>query len=152
MLRTNSPGASTGASARAPSPLSPAFPHKNPISTPPPTLPSTPPPRPPTRPSILPRLPRPPRPSLASVRADSRSNHADEPVNVPLGVIQIGRNANVPFAQADHNIFLPQTLIIFLRFLGAACGKASISAALRRIQGTRDHKAILGQSLEQEFN
>src|SRR4029077_8656111 len=70
---------------------------------------------------------------LARSLFDSRSNHADQPVNVPLGVIQMRRNANVAFAQTDDHIFLPQTLINFRRLLLAPRSKASIQAAPLRI-------------------
>src|SRR5260370_8908252 len=102
--------------------------------------------------SIHQRPPRQRRQSLASRLAGSRSNHADEPVDVALRVIQMWRDANVAFAQAYANIFLSHMLIMLRCFLSPSRRKASIRTAPRGIQWTRDDKAIFGQTFKQESN
>src|SRR5258708_35810037 len=102
--------------------------------------------------SMHPPRPRQRRQSLASLLVGSRSNHADERVDVALRVIQMWRDANVAFAHASDNIFLSQMLIMLRCFLWASRRKTSVWAAPRGIQWTRDDKAIFGQTFKQEFN
>src|SRR6266576_4831926 len=88
------------------------------------------------------------RQPLASRAAGSRSNHADEPVDVSLRVIQVRGYANVAFSQAYDNIFLPQVLVDLGGFLLASRRKTSVRAAPRGVLRARNHKAILGETLE----
>src|SRR5215831_6241838 len=104
------------------------------------------------RQNIRPLPPRQPPPLWATAAIRSWSDHADEPVDVALSVVQIRRNADVAFAQADDHVFLAQTLVQFGRFLAAARRKTAVRPSLRRIERARRNAAIFRQALEQKID
>src|SRR5690242_14326014 len=89
------------------------------------------------------------RPRLwAKAGMRSWSDHADEAVDVPFRVVEIGRNANVAFAQAHDHIFFAQPLIKLGRLLAAARSEAAIGPALRGVERAGGNAAIFGKTLE----
>src|SRR5437588_847395 len=61
---------------------------------------------------------------------ESCAYHADEAVNVPFGVEQMGRNANLSLAQTHDNLFPLQLLVKLGSFLRSPRGKAAVGPAL----------------------
>src|SRR5256884_4635853 len=98
------------------------------------------------------RRPRRQRQSWATVRIRSWSDHADEAVDVAFGIVQVRRDPNVAFTQADDDVFLAQALVELAGTFSAARRKAAIRPALGRVERARRNTAILGKTVKHEID
>src|SRR5579859_1184322 len=82
----------------------------------------------------------------------SCGDHGDEAIDVLNRVVKIGRNANLPFAQADKNFFPAQFVVKLGGFFRRACHKAAIRPAVRTVERTGRDAAVHRQTREKRIN
>src|SRR5690349_15362218 len=85
-------------------------------------------------------------------RGRSCRDDGHEAINVLNRVVQIGRNANFGFAEADEDVLFAELVIKLGGFFGSASDEAAVGAAEFSIEGTGGDAAIDRQAREKGIN